>query len=129
MGYTTNFEGSFKFSPCLNAEQVKTIQDLYCKYGDGKESPDALCQWEVDDNGTTLEWDYGEKFYKYIEWLHYLNDKYFKPWNIKMNGEMHWEGEDPHDTGVITIEDNNITVVETDEYETSDYEDTEDYDY
>ena len=53
-----------------------------------------------------LEWDGGEKFYYYIEWLKYLIDKFFQPWGVILNGEIEWTGEDRDDLGKIVVKDN-----------------------
>src|SRR5262245_61818938 len=37
--------------------------------GPPAEQPGLWCQWEVES--TILQWDGGEKFYDYVEWLQY----------------------------------------------------------
>lgn len=68
--------------------------------------PTLWCQWVTD--GNKLEWDGGEKFYHYIEWLKYMIDNFFEKWNVKLNGEVTWEGEDSSDTGTIIVKNNII---------------------
>lgn len=70
--------------------------------------PGLWCQWIITDN-QTLEWDLGEKFYAYVEWLKYLIDNFFKPNGHTLNGTIRWRGEDFSDVGVIIVEDNDVT--------------------
>lgn len=75
--------------------------------------PGLWCQWIVrdDDDGafTIIEWDGGEKFYHYVEWLEYIIEHFLKPWGRTLNGEVHWAGEEPGDLGKIVVEDNVVT--------------------
>ena len=57
-----------------------------------------------------MEWDGGEKFYNYVEWLEYLIQHFFDKWGVKLNGEITWEGEDSGDMGKIVVVDNVVTV-------------------
>ena len=63
--------------------------------------PGLWCQWTVDDEGTELTWDEGEKFYNYEEWLNYLVENFFKPWGCELDGQIDWIGEDSNDRGTI----------------------------
>jgi hypothetical protein len=82
-------------------------------YNDSQQ-PGLWCQWIiVEDNGQQyLEWDEGEKFYNYIDWLKYLNKHFFKPWKIKLNGKIMWDGEERGDIGKIVVKDGNIEIYE-----------------
>ena len=82
----------------LNADKIK--------------QPGLWLQWRLNDEGTELSWDGGEKFYNYIEWLEYLIVHFFKPWKIKLNGEITWQGEDSSDIGKIVVVDNKIEIYE-----------------
>ena len=68
--------------------------------------PGLWCQWIIEEG--KLQWDEGEKFYKYVEWLEYMIEHFFGPWGIQLNGEVEWRGEDWNDTGTISIIDNQI---------------------
>lgn len=72
--------------------------------------PGLWCQWVISDDGKALEWDGGEKFYNYIEWLKYLINRFFEPWGKKLNGEIYWEGEDSDDRGIIVVKDNVVKI-------------------
>lgn len=66
--------------------------------------PGLWCQWVPDADGAYLQWDEGEKFYNYIEWLKYLIERFFNPWGYSLCGEMSWRGEEYEDFGLIKIE-------------------------
>ena len=79
------------------------------RIADGLSQPGLWCQWILEDN-ETLNWDGGEKFYNYVEWLEYLIKNFFEPWGIKLNGKLKWQGEDNSDMGKIEVIDNIINV-------------------
>jgi len=70
--------------------------------------PGLWCQWVVSEDGKTLEWDGGEKFYYYVEWLRYMIKKFFDPWHCVLNGEIDWDGEESGDIGKIVVVDNSV---------------------
>jgi hypothetical protein len=74
--------------------------------------PGLWCGWTINEEGDTILWDGVEKFYNYIEWLQYLIDSFFGPWGYLLNGSIRWRGEEFDDCGVITVEDNVVTVRE-----------------
>lgn len=74
--------------------------------------PGLWCQWAPNEYGDALEWDGGEKFYNYVEWLEYLIANFFEPWGYTLNGTVEWEGEDRSDAGSITVTNNTIHVIE-----------------
>lgn len=114
MGYTTEFRGSFNFDPPLTHEQRLKLQDFADARhgGNTKEhdyAPSFYCQWVPTRDGTQLQWDGGEKFYEYAEWLEVLNDRFFKPWGVKLFGTVKYQGEDFEDRGVLVAEGNSVT--------------------
>ena len=74
--------------------------------------PGLWCQWVVSDDGATLEWDGGEKFYHYVEWLEYLIKHFIAPWGSVVAGEVTWQGEDSNDRGVIHARGNAVQAIE-----------------
>lgn len=70
--------------------------------------PGLWCQWVLNEEGTELEWDQGEKFYEYTAWLKYMIANFFEPWGIKLNGAVRWQGEDMDDRGVLEVQDNAV---------------------
>ena len=71
--------------------------------------PGLWCQWTPNEDGTAIEWDGGEKFYSYVEWIKYLIEKILSPRGYVLNGEVNWYGEDRNDEGIICITDNVVT--------------------
>lgn len=74
--------------------------------------PGLWCQWIVTKDGKYLEWDGGEKFYNYMEWLDYLVCEFFHPMGYILNGSVKYQGEDYDDFGTITVTDNVVTIEE-----------------
>lgn len=66
--------------------------------------PGLWCQWVIE-NGE-LQWDGGEKFYEYEDWLDYLIENFFEPLGYILNGDIEWQGEEYDDFGVIHVVDN-----------------------
>lgn len=164
MGYTTYFDGSFKFNkPIVDGlvnyinkfastrhmkRDVHRIKQLYpnwesecfmkelgtdgeyfiggsCGYMDRSDDiisyndppctqPGLWCQWIINEKNE-LVWDNGEKFYNYIEWLEYLINHFFAPFDYILNGEMMWQGEDYYDQGIIVVNNNKISLKERSE--------------
>lgn len=81
-----------------------------------KTQPGLWCQWIINDNGD-LEWDGGEKFYHYEEWLNYLIDNFFEPEGYVLNGIISFQGEDSSDYGDIVVHNNNVMIMYSDEEE------------
>jgi hypothetical protein len=78
-------------------------------YNSSGNQPGLWCQWIINDNGE-LEWDGGEKFYNYEEWLNYLIDHFFAPLGYVLNGDIEWQGESHDDFGTIHVVDNVVTM-------------------
>jgi hypothetical protein len=55
-----------------------------------------------------IEWDGGEKFYNYTEWLVYIINKLLEPNGYVLNGVVQWQGEEVGDVGEIFVEDNKV---------------------
>lgn len=114
MGYTTDFRGSLGFSRSLTVEEKQTLEDFNEERHEGYNFrggfPSFYCQWTPTEDGTALEWDGGEKFYGYVEWLQHLIKEFFEPWGIKLNGEIDWYGEENTDMGRIRVTDNDVKV-------------------
>ena len=74
--------------------------------------PGLWCQWVPSEDGTHIQWDGGEKFYSYVDWLHYLLNHFLVPWGYVLNGDVAFQGEDDNDRGVIMVRNNKV-IVET----------------
>jgi hypothetical protein len=75
----------------------------------GRSMPGLWCQWVPTNDGAGIEWDGGEKFYEYQEWLGYLIANFLRPWGYVVNGTVTWEGEDSSDKGKLIVKDNTIS--------------------
>lgn len=73
--------------------------------------PSLWCDWEPDSRGAFLEWNEADKFYNYVEWLEYLVEHFFRPWNRVLTGDVRWQGDDDTDVGTIIVKDNDVDVL------------------
>jgi hypothetical protein len=112
MGYTTKFAGEFKLEPTLDHGQWLELSDQ--SEGNKAGAPDSYCQWVPNRKGTALEWDGGEKFYYYVEWLSWLIEKRLKPWGIAISGKVTWQGEETGDVGTIEIVGGKVVATQID---------------
>lgn len=71
--------------------------------------PSLWCQWIPSDDGSTIEWDGGGKFYSYVKWIRYIIEHFLKPWGHNLNGEVKWFGEEHDDMGIIIVKNNVVT--------------------
>ena len=71
--------------------------------------PGLWCQWVPSEDGRYIEWDGGEKFYNYVEWIKYIIVNFLAPKGYILNGEVRWDGEERGDLGTIVIKDNVVT--------------------
>ena len=137
MGYTTDFDGEFELdkplTPTLktfldNLNDTRRMARSVEGYGiqgefftgsdkstvldnnrQSTSQPGLWCQWIPNHDGTSIEWDEGEKFYNYAEWLVYLIDRVLRPNGYVLNGTVRWRGEDFSDSGELIVEDNVLT--------------------
>lgn len=85
--------------------------------------PGLWCQWAVvpvnkddmeDDTKDTvrayLEWDGGEKFYSYVEWLRYIISNFIEPLDITACGAFLAVGEEYGDASYIIVDNNEVSV-------------------
>jgi hypothetical protein len=71
-----------------------------------KTQPGLWCHWVPTEDAEGIEWDGGEKFYYYVEWLEYIVNNFLKPWGYTLNGSVRWRGEEFDDVGRIDVENN-----------------------
>ncbi len=74
--------------------------------------PGLWCQWIPSDDGSSIVWDEGEKFYEYGDWLVYLIKNFLQPWGYIVNGRVDWQGESSDDVGAIFVRDNEVRAVQ-----------------
>lgn len=116
MGYTTNFEGRFNMSETASAEVIIKLRQLEGADGREMDDPDApgtYCQWQITRDCSGIEWDGGEKFYDYVEWLQYIIDKILAPSGIHLTGSVAYFGEEVTDNGMLIIKDGKVEQVKT----------------
>ncbi|MEW6735004.1 MAG: hypothetical protein AB1489_27180 [Acidobacteriota bacterium] len=112
MGYTTKFQGQFKFDVLPPAEVIAKLRALEGK--DTRDLPDAhkypsyYCQWVLTKDCMGLEWSGVEKFYAYKEWLQYIIDKILTPHGVNLSGAVKYQGEEIGDNGMLTIEGSKV---------------------
>jgi len=146
MGYTTDFNGSIKIDPPLNQDEIEFLQKFnetrrmdrkngpYYVNGSGytgqghdpdiinynrppQGQPGLWCQWTVNDEGTEIEWDGGEKFYHADDWMTYIIEHFLKPNPIAKpqfpflqghicNGTVEAQGEEPSDMWRLIVINN-----------------------
>lgn len=70
--------------------------------------PGLWCQWTPSKDGKYLQWDEGEKFYSYFEWLEYILKNFLAPKGYYLEGVVHWVGEDEEDIGTIQAIDGQL---------------------
>lgn len=102
-------EGEFYVEDTENAGQNEN-SNIITYNQPPKTQPGLWCQWMIQEDRQTIQWDEGEKFYYYIEWIKYLIERVLKPRGYTVNGSVQWFGEDHGDTGKIIVKDNTVTV-------------------
>ena len=100
-------EGELYFSGYIDMGQSHT-QDITNYNEPPTSQPGLWCNWRLNEQNNTIEWDEMDKFYDFIEWLVYLVNILSNRGYI-LNGQISWEGEDRDDTGTITVENNKVS--------------------
>jgi len=70
--------------------------------------PSLWCQWIPSTDGREIVWDGAEKFYEYRAWLAYIIASILAPRHYHLTGNVHYQGEDPDDNGMIIVVENQI---------------------
>lgn len=109
MGYTTEFDGTFKIDPPLNPPQTEILREFSQKRHDPDTRPSFYCDWTPTSDGTGLRWNGSEKFYSYDRWLKVLIDEFLTPWGCTLSGSVHYSGEKVQDHGMLTVADGVVT--------------------
>ena len=103
-GYFTGGKGDFGQDP------DPSVIGIWVGNEPPEGQPGLWCQWIPDEAGNAIEWDGGEKFYEYIDWIKYLIEHFLKPWGYILNGEVEWEGGERDDFGMIDVVQNEVKV-------------------
>jgi len=111
VGLPIGIEGEFYVGSYDDGDMGQSKDDSILEYNDEPSTQHGLwCQWTPTKDGNGIGWDYGEKFYHYVEWLEYIVENFLKPWGYVLNGSVQWQGEESNDIGEITVEDNEVRV-------------------
>lgn len=110
MGYTTKFVGEFRLDHPLDDETYEELAAMDGPFYEGDGFPSHWNQWIVGDDWQSVKWNGGEKFYGYIDWIRLLNRKFLAPRGYCLGGTVHFQGEEPGDSGRIVATDGNIEV-------------------
>jgi hypothetical protein len=109
MGYSTDFYGKL----ILSSELTEVSEfNAFCEERHGGDlephpgMPGFWCDWETD--GKTIYWNGGEKSYAMEKWLPVLIKKFLEPKKITVSGKMFAQGEEPGDTWLLIVENNEV---------------------
>ena len=113
MGYTTNFTGHFRLDKQLTLDHFQILN----KFAETDHRTEDYigddfsyyCQWKPTKDGWSIEWDGGEKFYSYVEWLEYIIENFLKIWGYTLDGEVQYSGEEVGDCGVLLVKGNVVS--------------------
>lgn len=134
MGYTTEFKGSFQLkkfdkkskkfhlAPATPAlveafEQLAKRHSQPGKWRAGSvvvmgrnygQAPSLYCQWTLSRNLAAVEWDGGEKFYEWKEWLRVVL-QVCAAHGFIFEGKVKYRGEDFEDAGIFEVARNEHT--------------------
>ena len=72
--------------------------------------PSLWCQL-ITYRDSSIYWNGTEKFSDYTEWLRYLIKHFFIPWDLILDGESVWQGEESDDSGIIHVKDNVVNAL------------------
>jgi hypothetical protein len=110
MGYTTRFIGQFELNKQLSLDDYNELKHLGEDYNEPTDNqPDSYCQWIPTENGKGIEWNDGEKFYRYEEWLQWIIDNILKPRGYELSGSVDYQGEEVGDVGQLVIVDGKVS--------------------
>lgn len=111
VGLPTGKEGAYFVGAGDYAGQERT-PDIRSYNDPPTGQPGLWCQWVPTEDLKGIEWDGGEKFYHYKEWLEYIIKHFLKPWGYVLNGRVRWQGEQISDVGVLVVEENKVRTFE-----------------
>lgn len=75
-----------------------------------KGQPGLWCDWVPSEDGRSIVWNGGDKFYNYAPWLVYVIEHFLGPWGYVLDGVVTWQGEDPSDVGDLVVVKNTVIV-------------------
>jgi hypothetical protein len=99
---------SLSFDKMEALDNMEAIMQSLLEHARG--FPSARCQWVPTYNSWGIEWDQGDKFYGYVEWLRFLIEHFLLPWGYELSGTVSYEGEQG-EHGRIIVTNNEVSVV------------------
>jgi hypothetical protein len=114
MGYTTEFEGSFRLSRELNDEEARWLDDLM--HGELPGIRGYSCDWELNDDLRSITWNGMEKFYDYVEWMQHIVDSLKSEFDVDVTGTVYYWGESHDDHGVLKVVDGKVLQIDDSEH-------------
>lgn len=109
-GLTTwGIDGEFYVDSLINFGQEET-EDVVNPNRPPHTQPGLWCQWAPNHDSTEIEWNGGEKFYYYEEWLKYIIEIILRPRGYVLNGVVEFQGEDIEDHGYLVAKENEISI-------------------
>lgn len=116
MSYNTYLHGMFEFDKPLTDEHrdaINAYADLEHRDSTGgcaPGMPGIHCPFYVTEDGKFIEsvecYDDG-----YLTWIQHIVNKFLTPWGYSLNGEMVWDGDEPDDSGTLTVTNNVVTSI------------------
>ena len=110
MSYIKTFKGSFVLNKPLTEEQYEILKDNKRVWSASNDDIEGRCQWEIQPDRQTIQCNYSECRWDHEVWMQHIIDNFIKPEGYLLNGEIEWYGEYDEDNGIITIENNIVTV-------------------
>ncbi|GCE12479.1 hypothetical protein [Tengunoibacter tsumagoiensis] len=92
-----------------NSSEIYNIPDLLIRSPEAFWIPSTFCQWEPTVDGRGIEAN-GDKFYRYVDWLHFLLNHFLIPWGYELSGTVSYEGEQG-EHGRIIVSKNEVQVI------------------
>ncbi len=116
MGYNTDFHGEINIQPPLPPERVQELNDFaeqrQCTKEDHNSSgdkPSLWCNIEVDDDGSSMRWNWSEKTYEFEHWIKYYIENFLK--GHVCDGEIEAQGDESDDRWKIQVINNAVYIL------------------
>ena len=71
--------------------------------------PSLHCGWTITKS--LLIWTWDKRSTKHFEWLEYLIDHFFKPWQYRVDGTVSWFNDVANNSGDIVVVNNEIKIL------------------
>ena len=116
MSFKEQIIGCFTLNKQLTPEQYETILNFLDDSDTIDNDPkvkDSWCCWDIYSDRKTISRNSSISTHNHIKWLQFLIDKFFKPWELIVSGEVKYRGKDWDTICRITVTDNCISIRNT----------------